>query len=61
MLPSSDINGKEPVRLLYSTPVILSANAAKQKIFVSELSLSGSIRVAIQGVGAMAMSLMGSK
>ncbi len=53
-----NINGNDPVRSLYSTPVCLSANAAKQKIFASESLLSGSINVAtLSWCGAMATLL----
>jgi hypothetical protein len=54
--PLRDINGNDPVRSLYSTPVCLSANAEKQKIFSLESSSSGSINVATLGCGAMATS-----
>ncbi len=42
-LPSRDIKGKVPVRLLYRIPVCLSAKAAKQKIFASDNVLLSSI------------------
>ena len=40
MFPSNDTNGKLPVMSLYMTPVLLSANAPKQKTFAIDASLS---------------------
>ena len=42
MLPSNDMNEKLPVRLLYMTPLCLSANNPKQNTFAIEASSSSS-------------------
>ncbi len=36
MFPSRDMNGNVPARLLYNTPVCLSARAEKQKILAGD-------------------------
>jgi hypothetical protein len=51
MFPSSDMNGNAPVRSLYSIPVHLLANAAKQNIFASDETLSVSIMLVLLGRG----------
>ena len=57
MFPSSDMNGNAPVRSLYSIPVHLLANAAKQNIFASDETLSVSIMFALLGHGGMGDTL----
>ncbi len=47
MLPSWDMKGKVPVRLLYRIPVCVSAKVAKQKIFASDNVLLSSIMLAL--------------
>jgi hypothetical protein len=43
-LPSSKVNGNEPVESLYTTPLFLFANAPKQMTFAMDSSLSIPIR-----------------
>ena len=40
MLPSSDTSGNDPVRSLYTIPLVLSANAPKQNTLAIVASLS---------------------
>ncbi len=42
-LPSSDMNGNDPVKLLYTTPSLLSANAPKQNTFTMDSVLLSSM------------------
>ncbi len=55
--PSRDMNGKAPVRSLYSIPVCLLANAAKQNIFASDETLSVLIMFALLGHSGMGETL----
>ncbi len=43
MLPSNDMKGKDPVRSWYTTPLVLSANAPKQKMFAIDSSPSSAM------------------
>ncbi len=44
MLPSSDMNGKDPVRSWYTIPLFLSANAPNPNTFAIDSLLSSPIR-----------------
>ena len=44
-LPSSDMNGNDPVRSWYTMPLFLSANAPNTNTFAMDPSLSSTIRV----------------
>jgi hypothetical protein len=42
-LPSSEMNRNDPVKLLYTTPSLLSANVPKQNKFAMDLVSSSSM------------------
>ncbi len=57
MFPLRDMNGMAPVRSLYSIPVRLSENAAKQNIFASDETSSFLIMLALLGCGGTGETL----
>ncbi len=47
MLPSSKMNGNEQIKSLYTSPLILLANAPKKKTFAMDSSSSNPIRLGL--------------